>query len=165
MTQNTAESLEQRIKLRPVTDEDEDFLRELYFSVRDDLKGIFPDEDQVRQLLEIQYKAQAQAYAVQFPGASHDIVMLDGNVVGRVMIDRQPSAFYCVDIALLPEVRSRGIGSVVLKRFVDECSRLGIPFTLRVAKTNRAQRLYERLGFRIEVDEGMHLYMKRESEG
>jgi ribosomal protein S18 acetylase RimI-like enzyme len=154
---------DERITLKPVAHPgDDDFLRELYISTRDDLAGLFSDEAQGRALLTIQYNAQNVSYAQQFPGASHDIILLDGDAVGRIMVERRGDAILLVDIALLPEARNRGIGTGLLKMLMEEGRRAAIE--LSVLKTNRARSLYERLGFRIIGDNGTHYLMRFEEE-
>ena len=146
--------------LRPVKIPDDDaFLSELYFSSRDDLAGVFPDEAQLRQMLMIQYLGQKQTYATRFPDADHDVILLDGEPVGRLMIDRRPEEMFGVDILLLPQSRTRGVGTVILKRLFAEASRRGVPFRFSVVRENPAIRLYERLGCRTEGDTATHLFM------
>lgn len=140
--------------------DDDAFLQELYFTTRDDLDGIFPDEEQKRQLLLIQYKGQTLTYANQFPDASHDVIELDGEPVGRLMVSRQRDAVQCVDISLRPEMRNIGIGTIVLRDLLAESTSRGLPCVLQVLKANPARHLYERLGFTIEGDDGMRFFMK-----
>ena len=54
-----------------------------------------------------------------------------------------------IDIALLPEQRGRGIGTMLLEQLVGEARRAGKAVRLRVLRTNRALSLYRRLGFRV----------------
>ena len=150
-----------RFTLRPVaTPGDEDFLRELYIHSRDDLAGVFAEAEQMRHLLLIQFKAQALTYSQQFPDASHEIVELDGEPIGRVMMDRHSGSVHIVDIALIPDARNRGIGTAILGRVIEECALSGSTCTLQVVKTNKAQGLYHRLGFEVVGDDGMRLSMR-----
>jgi GNAT superfamily N-acetyltransferase len=154
-------SIADRVTLRPAAvPDDEDFLRELYFDTRDDLDGMFADEDLKRNLLLMQHRGQIQTYARQFPDASNHVVELDGEPIGRLMVDRQPGSIRCIDISLIPEKRGNGIGSFLLKNLLDECAEKGVPCTLHVLITNPARRLYERLGFRVEEDDGTRFFMR-----
>ena len=153
--------LSARLALRPVASpDDDDFLRELYMNSREDLSGVFADGEQMRQLLLIQFRAQAVTYSHQFPDASHDIVELDGDRIGRTILDRKTDAVHIVDISLVPDARGRGIGTAILSQVLDDCASTGRVCTLQVVKTNRAQTLYRRLGFEVTGDDGMRLSMR-----
>src|SRR5215203_153909 len=156
-----AKSIEEHVSLRPVViPDDEEFLRELYLESRNDLAALPISGDSVHQLLLLQYAAQTKGYIQQFPNASRDIIELDGRPAGRLIVDRQPTQFECVDISLLPQYRNSGIGTEVLKNLLDECASAEKSCVLHVLRTNRAVRLYERLGFRIIEENGTHFRMK-----
>jgi ribosomal-protein-alanine N-acetyltransferase len=55
------------------------------------------------------------------------------------------------NVAILPALRGRGIGTQLMRRVFDEARRLGARrATLEVRASNEgARRLYERLGFRV----------------
>lgn len=150
-----------RLTFRPVSSpDDDDFLRELYMHSREDLSGLFADIEQMRQLMMIQFKAQALTYAQQFPEAAHEIVELDGAPIGRTIFDRKSDSVHFVDVSLMPDARDRGIGTAIFARVLSECAKTERPCSLQVVKTNRAQRLYQRLGFEIIEDDGMRLFMR-----
>src|SRR5215218_5918637 len=156
-------SIEERVSLRPVImPDDEEFLRELYLKSREDLAGLPISGDALRQLLLMQYAAQNKGYIQQFPNSSRDIIELDGRPVGRLIVDRQPTQFECVDISLLPQHRNSGIGTEVLKSLLDECASAEKSCVLQVLGTNPAVRLYQRMGFRIIEENGTHFRMKRD---
>jgi ribosomal protein S18 acetylase RimI-like enzyme len=117
-------------------------------------------EEQLRQLLLMQYDAQTRNYAQDFPGASHDVIELDGQPVGRLIVDGQSGQIQCVDISLLPQWRNGGIGTAVMRSLLDECAVQQKSCVLYVLKTNRARNFYDRMGFRVEGDTGTHFLMK-----
>ena len=156
----STDQIRRRISLRPaLMPDDEPFLQELYASTRDDLNGIIPDESQMRQLLMVQYNGQKATYSAEFPNATDQIVMLDGEPVGRLMLDHRRDSIHGVDIAIMKSERNRGVGTGVLEVLFEECTKRGIYFSLNVAKNNPAMRLYERLGCRIAEDNGTHFLM------
>jgi len=157
-------SLTSRVKLRPVAyPEDEAFMQELYFKSRADLAGLLEDREQLQQLLLLQYRGRRHSYDQEFPDADDDIVMFDEEPVGRLLIDRTPDHLFGVDILVLPEKRSLGIGTELLRRLFNECDALGVPFRLSVTKGNPAIRLYEKLGCVKEGETDTHLLMKRQA--
>ncbi|HUR98116.1 MAG TPA: GNAT family N-acetyltransferase [Pyrinomonadaceae bacterium] len=156
----SSEQIQARITLRPaVSPGDDAFLQELYASTRDDLSGVIHDQAELRQLLVMQYNGQKATYSAEFPRASHDIVLLDGEPVGRLIVDRRSDAIHGVDLAILNTYRNLGVGTIVLSNLFQECSEKGLRFIFSVEKTNRAARLYQRLGCRIHQDMGTHFSM------
>ena len=92
MVPDPTRTFDDRLVLRTALRErDEEFLRQLFRESRSDLDGVFPDEDQQRQLIDIQYRGQTLTYAREFPDASHSIIELDGRPVGRLMVCRRPA--------------------------------------------------------------------------
>ena len=54
---------------------------------------------------------------------------------------------HIADIALLPEFRGVGIGTRLIEQVIAAADLRGVPTTIQVDRSNRAQRLYARLGF------------------
>jgi GNAT superfamily N-acetyltransferase len=159
---NTPADLAARISLRPVVlPDDEEFLTRLYISTRDDLTSLPLDDGQKNSILQMQYAAQKQQYELQFPNAAHDIVMFDERRAGRLLSVRGADEILGVDLALLPDYRNLGIGSVVLGELIEEAARTDRIFGLHVLKTNRAARLYVRLGLVVTEETQTHYKMER----
>jgi ribosomal protein S18 acetylase RimI-like enzyme len=157
---NAQEQIRARITLRPVTlPDDEAFLQELYASTRVDLDEVLSDKAQLRQLLIIQYNGQKATYSAEFPNAEDQIVLFDGEPVGRLMLDHRPGSIHGVDIAVLKEARNQGVGTGVLMAIFEECSATGSLFTISVLRSNPAMRLYERLGFVVDGGSDTHFSM------
>src|SRR5258708_28886395 len=103
---------------------------------------------------------------MQCASAEHQIVVLEdnvlqGNPIGRIMVLRGREAALLVDISLLPEYRSRGIGGGLLRDLIEQCNKDNVAVRLQVLKTNPAQRLYERLGFRKIGEDELYFQMDR----
>ncbi len=106
--------------------------------------------NQQDQLLKMQWNAQQQSYRFQFPDAEHHILLRDGQPIGRILVHLTYDEIHLIDISILAEYRSQGIGSYFLKNLQEEAKQANIPLSLNVFKTNHsAFRLYEKLGFRI----------------
>lgn len=146
--------------LRPVRDADRAFLLRLYTGGRGDLAALPLPEPARRQMIEMQFEAQAQGYARQFPRASHDIVVLDGCALGQIRVDRSGAVVQAIDLSLLPEARGQGIGTRLLTGLQEEASVTGRVLRLSVLHGNPAERLYRRLGFTARGDTGTHLEMQ-----
>jgi GNAT superfamily N-acetyltransferase len=157
-------SIVEGLVLRDERTDDETFLRELYASTRsDELAGIGWSPAQVEGFLRMQFDLQRTHYRKHFADGRFLIVVRDGRPIGRLYVSYTPADVRILDIALLPDVRGNGVGRRLLEHVIDNAARLGAPVTLHVAFGNRAQRLYERLGFRPLKHDGMNLFMERPS--
>ena len=153
------------VTLRPACTDDNDFLYALYRSTRlREMAAWGLDAGQGEMLLRMQFMSQQAQYRSQFPDADHDIILLDGEPIGRVMVNRSPEQNTGVDIALLPEQRSKGIGGELIQALLDEATRDGKPFRIHVETTNPAVHLYNRLGFATVEDTGAHFVMEWNSK-
>jgi ribosomal protein S18 acetylase RimI-like enzyme len=112
------------------------------------------DDDFLYQL----HKAAMQAYISvtweHFDPTRRDILQVDGVDIGVVSIERREDAYYLALIEILPAYQGQGIGTAVIRDFIQQAIEANLPATLHVLKTNEpARRLYERLGFEITAVE------------
>ena len=148
------------IRARPVSPDDDALLRRVFASTRDaELSLIDWDAGQKDAFLRMQFDAQRRHYQEHYPGASFQVVLVDGAPAGRLSIARWPEEVRVVDIALLPEYRNIGVGTVLLRRILCEAGAEGKRVTVHVDRVNPARRLYERLGFSSTTDDGVHILM------
>ena len=113
------------------------------------------------QLMQMQFEAQTTSYAAQFPRARFDIVELEGRPIGRIVVDRPGDRIHIVDQAIVPELRSRGAGTAIMKALMQEAEETEMPLRLMVADANDPSlQLYQRLGFG-QIDEAV-MYMELE---
>jgi ribosomal protein S18 acetylase RimI-like enzyme len=149
------------IALRPAGASDEIFLRRLFASTRENETNALPPEYRP-VFLEHQFEAQRTFYHSQFPEATHDIILRGADPIGRLWVDRQPDAMLIVDIAVIPEFRGQGIGTLLLEELIREAKSASKVLRIHVEQFNPALRLYERLGFRIKESNGVYFLLDRE---
>lgn len=138
------------VVVRPETPDDDAALRAVYASTRaSEMVLVDWAEAQKDAFLRMQFDAQHRHYRAACPGAAFQVIECDGEVVGRYYVHRAADNVQVVDISLLPRVRGRGIGTALLSRTVADASARQCPVSLHVEIGNPAQRLYERLGFRV----------------
>ena len=144
-----------RVRLRPVANEDEDFLFELYASTRRAELALMPWPPEAKHgFLRMQFQAQTTHYRSFYPGADHSIVMSGETSAGRFYVDRQASQILIVDFTLLPEFHQRGIGRVVISELQAEAASSGKTITGHVEKQNPARVFWRRMGFDLaDADE------------
>lgn len=150
------------ITLRPITDDDREFLFQLYASTRAVEKALAGWGDgQWEGFLRMQFNLQHSQYMRNYLHSSFDVVMIADAPVGRLYVDRTPEEIRIVDICLLPEYRGRGIGEGLMKDILREGDGKGIPVSLHVESNNPALALYRRLGFQEERPAEVYCFMKR----
>jgi GNAT superfamily N-acetyltransferase len=160
---NETKSLAERIALRPVEmPADEEFLIALYYTTRDDIRQSPLDEEQKQLLSSMQYFAQKEHYEAYYPDTDHDLILLDGKIIGRLWTARYETELLGIDLAILPEYRNLGIGTMLLHNLFDEAEQTERVFNFHVLKTNAAAiRLYERMNCKfIESNAPTHFKMR-----
>jgi GNAT superfamily N-acetyltransferase len=149
------------ISLRPVADDDADLLLEIYQSSRgDDLRGLDWSEDRISEFLRMQYEAQQHFYESEYKRAADEIILWEGKPAGRLIVERREHEIRCIDVALLPELRNRGVGTFLIQKLQDEARREKKPLRLQVIRFNRAVSLFERSGFVRTSETGTHFQME-----
>jgi ribosomal protein S18 acetylase RimI-like enzyme len=149
-----------QVHLRDVLPGDEPFLFEVYASTRQEelaVTGWSPAH--IQAFLAQQFIAQHAHYQQHYTGAQFSVIMDGETPIGRLYVARWPREIRIVDIALLPEHRSRGIGTRFLKEILAEGRASARPVSIHVERMNPALRLYQRLGFEETEDKGVYLLM------
>ena len=158
---NKSASVNQNLSLRPSESADETFLETVYAETRRGELAIFNwSREQENAFFKMQFSLQSKAYEMQFPDADYTVVELKKMPIGCLIVERA-GEIKLVNIALLPEFRSRGIGNFLLKKLQDEAKAADKPLTLHVLKTNeRAIKLYQRHGFAIDGSDELCFAMR-----
>jgi ribosomal protein S18 acetylase RimI-like enzyme len=150
------------LRLRPVSNGDRDFLVELYGSTRDqELAQIDWDPGAKQAFVEHQFAAQDAHYRANYPGATLDLIEVDGEPAGRLYVHRGPDDIRIMDIALAPAFRGRGIGTALLRHLMAEADKSGRKLSIHVEVNNPARSLYDRLGFLPVGEHGVYVLMER----
>jgi ribosomal protein S18 acetylase RimI-like enzyme len=149
------------IALRPITPEDESFLRRLFASTRAEELAITGwSEEKKAAFCRMQFDAQSADYRKNYADASFDIIERDGVAAGRLLVWRSGKEILIVDISLQPEHRGAGIGTKLLRELQDEARAAGKSLTIHVERYNPALRLYKRLGFKTVEEQEVYLLME-----
>jgi ribosomal protein S18 acetylase RimI-like enzyme len=149
------------VAARAVAPGDEELLYRIYASTRfEELAPVPWTAAQKDAFLRMQFQAQSQDYAANYPDAVFQVLLVDGTPAGRLYVDRRSDELRIIDIALLPEHRGAGVGSTLLRGLLAEAAAAGKPVRIHVERMNPALRLYERLGFRRTGDDGIYFLME-----
>jgi ribosomal protein S18 acetylase RimI-like enzyme len=150
------------VVLRPATPDDADLLYRIYASTRAEELALLPwDAAMKAAFLRMQFDAQHRYYHDVYPAASYDLIVCGDVAAGRCYVDDGDAHVLVIDLALLPEHRGHGIGTALLEQILRSADTSGKPARIHVERTNRAQRLYGRLGFKQIGDDGVYLLLER----
>lgn len=149
------------LDIRPETQEDRAFLVELFVACSP-LSSILP-----MPLLEMQARTQIASHNGAHPHAMHRIALLDGQPIGRIMVDwNQNGPVHGVDLAVMPNARRSMAGLHLLRSWLAVADALGRTCTLEVLADNPARHIYRHLGFVSDNSDGVtHFIMSRAPRG
>jgi ribosomal protein S18 acetylase RimI-like enzyme len=150
------------ITLRAIDHGDDEFLFELFRSAHEHkFVALCWSEEQLCQLLRTQFTTQEWQYRGRYADAELTIILADGEPVGRLYVRRGEDEIVLIDITIAAAHRNRKIGSVLVERLLAEGRRDGKAVRAHVERTNRARRLWMRLGFQVIEDLGIYLRLEQ----
>jgi ribosomal protein S18 acetylase RimI-like enzyme len=156
--------IDQDISLRPQTDADAGFIKELYASVRwQELAGTGWPEELKHAFLTQQLTLQTHHYVSHYGGLCRGIILWQNKPIGRIYLWENDKDLRIVDLSLLPNQRCLGIGTQLLQTVICAARQTGSSVSLYVDPTNPARLLYQRVGFRCEGEgNAHHLFMRHQ---
>ena len=140
-----------QFELRPATPEDEAFVDDL---TRQVMTGYARKTWQRGNLVAEYFKGHPYEWR------NTQIIQQDGRDVGRVSLVKTGRDVLIDGIHLLPDYQSRGIGTQIIQKIIDETNAKGLVTKLQVLRVNPAVELYERLGFEIVKENATHYFME-----
>jgi ribosomal protein S18 acetylase RimI-like enzyme len=141
-----------QISLRPATEDDYDFLWWLHCAtMRPYVEKTWGWDEQW----------QAEYFRDRFDPTTRQVVEGDGAPIGCISAERRGDRIFLGVIEIAPDHQDRGIGTKLIRGFLDEADGRGVPVELQVIKVNPARRLYERLGFVVMGKTETHYLMRR----
>ncbi|MDN5872584.1 MAG: GNAT family N-acetyltransferase [Nitrococcus sp.] len=137
--------------VRPATCNDEAALYEIH-------RAVF--RSHIEQIWGWNEEWQRSNFATELASSSALVILIDARIAGYVQFRNEGNRIYVQNIALLPDVQSKGIGTRLIKELQAKATVRGVPLELDVFRTNTsARRFYERLGFERMCDTEMHTQM------
>lgn len=156
------------LTLRPRTDNDTDFLVELYETSREEEMQYIEwknDEERIKFFRQ-QYNAQHLHFDSNYDNLDYDILVYNNQDIGRLVLHRTPENLHCLDVIIIPSFRKMGIGTIIMERIEEEVKQKKITATLYFEKTKPyLESIYSKYGFVTIEDLGTHKFMKREVDG
>lgn len=149
------------ITLRDACENDLAFLLEVYGSTRADELALVPwSDEQKAAFLKFQFDAQHKFYHDQYPEASYNIILQDGQPIGRLYVVREDGEIRIMDITVLLRCRNQGVGASLIRELLAEGRATGKPVRIWVEHFNPSLSLFERLGFSKIQEEGINCLME-----
>ncbi len=143
------------ITLREVSPDDESFLREVYACTRAQELSMVPwTAEQREAFLRFQFDAQDAHYRSHYPKAAFQLILQDGQPVGRLYVAREESGIRIMDVTVLEQFRAQGVGSSVIRDLMQEADQRGHNLTVWIENFNPSRNLFERMGFSIVDNDG-----------
>lgn len=147
--------------LRPATDDDEQFLFDVFTTTWADEVAALPNPNLAAHVLRIQHTAQERRFEARYADYERFVILHEGQRAGRLYVQRTPSMMHAIDMTLLPEFRSQGIGTRIVSDLLAMATHNGQDVTLRVPRRNtRAIALYEGIGFRLVTVDDLDCYFE-----
>lgn len=138
------------IKIFPASLEDEEFVENLTNLVMREYVEELWDKDHDR----------TRYFSINgFNKNTTEIIYSDNKQIGRITIEEIDERVEIMDIHIVPEFQSKGIGSFLIKKILKNYCKNKSFVQLKVLENNPAQRLYKRLGFEIYKRDNNRLYM------
>lgn len=169
------------LHLRPVTNDDQGLLEQIYASTRaDELASTGWSPMLQASFVKSQFMAQHLHYRQHFAQGNFQLIELElpnlssqgkddqpevGLLAKRICVGRLywtwlVAELRLIDIALLPPFQRQGLGSQLVLHLQQLAAAQGLPMSLHVAINNPAINLYQRLGFSVCAGDGMHHQMR-----
>ncbi|MFD3675346.1 GNAT family N-acetyltransferase [Streptomyces sp. NPDC058613] len=96
-----------------------------------------------------------------FSAQHTSIIMIDRELAGCVALRPADGGQLLEHFYLAPHHQGRGLGSAVLRTLLEHTDARGMTVRLNVLRGSAAQRLYERHGFAVEVQDPIDVFMVR----
>jgi ribosomal protein S18 acetylase RimI-like enzyme len=154
-------TVSQQPTLRPARPDEAELLYRIYASTREAELAAVPWAPSAKEaFLRMQFSAQERHFRAVYPKANYDLIVSGDEVLGLLYVDRAAQVWLAIHLALLPQHRGKGLGTRLLTELLAQASAAARPVRLHVERFNPAQRLYDRLGFRLIADEGVYLLLE-----
>lgn len=125
------------------------FIKDLFFQYKThELQAYSWPPEVLLPLLEMQFKAQEDAYHNQFPHSEEFILSENNSPVGWLLINKAET-YHIVNIIVHDDYRGKNIGTRTVQEVIKRADSENKKVTLTVGKSSPAQKLYLRLGFKI----------------
>ena len=152
------------VTLRDTCPEDQAFLLAVFATTRAQEMALVPwTEEQREAFIKMQFDAQDSFYHEQYPAASYQLIVDNGERVGRLYVHRTEEEIDILDITVLPPNRNAGLGTSLIRELLVEGAQTGKSVRIWVEHFNPSLSLFERLGFSRIQEDGFNYLLEYKS--
>jgi len=109
---------------------------------------------------------QRRRFTEGFDAWARDVIEVDGDPTGVVVVEDRPGELYLELIELVPEAQGRRLGTSLLRALIRYAHGTGRALGLHVLKANpRARALYEHEGLRVVEHDDVKVRMRTDVRG
>ncbi len=105
-------------------------------------------------------ETQTARFMASYESKEVKIISMSGYDVGYVAYECTERELRLFNIMILPDFQNQGLGSAIIRKFLNEAEIEQIPLRLQVLKVNPARGLYERLGLTATGQTDTHYQMQ-----
>jgi ribosomal protein S18 acetylase RimI-like enzyme len=109
---------------------------------------------------DFQIKMNTDAFNAALKQSTFKKILLNDEIIGFFAFDELDEKIDGVSIQMIEKARNKGVGSYYLKHIISLSERDEKPVVLKVFKSNPAQNLYRRFGFKVYEDTYSHHLMR-----
>lgn len=144
--------LPEKLSLRPATERDATFLFDV---IKASMQAY------IDQTYGWNDARQHNYFQRNFKAADHQVIVYQGQDIGRWSIRVGKTTIFLANIQLLPAYQGQGLGSAIIRALLRAAQETGLDVSLQVLKSNPAAlRLYERLGFQVMGETKTHYLLR-----
>ena len=96
----------------------------------------------------------------EFDSLLFEIICYEETEIGVISVIEQEDALFLNYLSILPLHQSKGFGTQVLNRLIEQAAERGLLVKLNVMRVNPAKALYERVGFIKVGSDGYRVFME-----
>ena len=144
-----------QIGFRPARETDLEFLYQLH---------VLTMKEYVDQTWGWDEPFQQSVFRKNFNPAELQVVTFNNSDIGMIAVEYQDEVTFLRVIEIHPHYQRQELGTHILRSLLDKAAHSRKPVVLRVLKVNPAQRLYQRLGFKVVEETATH-YIMRTAKG
>ena len=161
---NKSKTIPQGISFKAISSfnqEEMAFLCQLYITTRwDEVMQAPWNDTQRKDFLTKQFDSQHIHYQSHYPNATYLLIQKDKKNIGRIYLDRGNTSLCLIDIALMPDYKNKGLGTILLKELIKEAQSTNKKIVIHVENFNPAYYWYLKYGFKQIEDKGVYQYME-----
>ena len=149
------------ITLRTAHSDDHPFLLSVYAATRADELALTPWTSEQRDaFVRMQFLAQDSFYHEKYPDGDYNIILREGEPVGRLYVVREEDLIRILDITVLPQFRNSGIGGHLIQNLLDDATRTGRRAQIYVENFNPSLTFFQKRDFSILKEDGFNFLLE-----